>query len=297
MEVAYAKEYGFCSGVKRAVSILENAVARSAAGEKYFPAPVYTLGPIVHNARVVKSFESRGVRVASFDELMSAEPATVVIRAHGIPKQQYDFLARNGHSIVDATCKNIVVQYRGIKNAGKEGYNIWFVEEKQKDGKTHPEIEAKMSRVCYVPRRVSSAADIPSKGNFGRVAIVPQTTFDTDEYGKILMALKPRTYEVRQVGSICPATRLRQAAAKELAKSTDAIVVVGGGLDGRPSNNTLELAKAVSSLNSRVLLVADASELEKMADELKGAHTVGITAGASTPNDVIEEVAEFLGKI
>ncbi len=294
MKVKYAKVYGFCDGVRRAMDL---ASATFGSAKK---APVYTLGPLVHNKHVVEGLKENGVFPTTFEEISKAPEGKdiggVIIRAHGIPLNQQEFLegrSRNGLcTIIDATCFNIVMQYKLAEQYADKKYSLWIVEGKQASGKIHPEIAAKMSRINGGICRITCAEDIPDGGYYGNIALIPQTTFERKELDRIMEKLKARADDVQLLGDICEATKERQAAAIKLAKTVDAMVVVGGGLEGQPSNNTLELAHVSKGINPRTYLVADATELKK--DDFEGVETVGLTAGASTPDDIIKKVEEVL---
>lgn len=286
MRVVYAKHYGFCEGVMRAVGIAEK-----------MPQGSYTLGPIVHNKTVVERLAERGVRVASPDDLakkrlVPGAAIHVVIRAHGVPAEQAYRLKSMGYRVIDATCSNIIRQYHEADRLEDNGYEMWMAAERQPEGKAHPEITAKVSRLSRPAKIIACAEDIPSGRRYGKIALVPQTTFDLHEYGRILEKLRGMAEDVKEAGSICPATHQRQEAAMDLASRVDAMVIVGGGLDGQPSNNTMELHKASMGKNPRSYMIADASGIKNL--DLRGVRTVGLTAGASTPDEIIEEVADVL---
>ncbi len=289
MKIEYADYSGFCEGVRHAVNI----------ASKVKP-PAYTLGPIVHNKRVVDTLEQRGIHSVTFEELQAKKGpiGSVIIRAHGIPSDQREWLreleGKGRVRVLDATCSNIVRQYREAQEMKEQGYALWVVEERQNNGRTHPEIIAKLSRFGEGVYRITCSGDIP-EGIYGKIALVPQTTFNRDEFSAIKRKLEPVTQSIRIVGDICNATHNRQMAAKDLAERVDAMVVVGGGLHGQQSNNTVELAKVSRMVNPNTYLVADASEIN--SDDFKGVETVGLTAGASTPDIVINEVADILERM
>lgn len=275
MEVILARHAGSCYGVQRALdianSLLEEGVDAS------------TLGPLIHNPIVVSDLASRGV--APVEDLDHVKGDTVVIRSHGVTPQREDEMALRGLKIVDATCPYVARAQRGAAALAEQGCHVLVVGEAG-----HPEVE---SLVAYAERGgaqvdvVSGPSQLPS-GLQEPVGVVVQTTQTEETLEAVLSQLRFQGIEPNVKRTICSATHDRQKAAAELAKSVDAMVVIGG----KNSSNTTRLAEICSVFCESTFHIESASELSGM--DMSRFDSIGVTAGASTPEDQIEVVLDAL---
>ena len=276
MEVITAKTAGFCFGVKRAVELV---YSQAASGR------VYTYGPIIHNESVVKDLEERGVRVInSPEELRSLAAGTVVIRAHGVPEDIYRLIREAGHKLVDATCPFVLKIHRIVKEAAKRGEHVVIVGDAG-----HPEIQGIKSCVPGGSTVIVDAEEaekfVRDAGNGGlRLCVVAQTTYNFNKFKDIVEIFKKNSYYVNMLNTICNATEARQNEAAEIAAQADAMIVIGG----KNSSNTQKLYDICKSRCADTFYIQTLADMD--FDRLKGCGRVGITAGASTPNNIIEEV-------
>jgi 4-hydroxy-3-methylbut-2-enyl diphosphate reductase len=256
---------GFCFGVKRAVKIALNT-----KGNK-----VNTLGPIIHNPQVVRLLEQKGI--TPVNELKEASD-TLIIRAHGVPDSTIREAESLGLKVVDATCPLV----KRVKTAAKElydsGYSVLVVGEK-----SHPEVISIVKDVGLTV--IEKPSDVDNLPHYKKAGVVSQTTQTRGNFNEITKRLKSRCDELKVVNTICDATTNRQNSAVELAKKVDFMVVIGG-YNSSNTKNLAELCRRIITTRH----IEDASELEK--GWFEGKETVGITAGASTPDFVIKEVKE-----
>jgi len=271
LEIEVAKSYGFCFGVKRAIKIAEENPGSS------------TLGPLIHNnmeiERLKRDFD---VSLATtLDDVKSGE--ATVIRTHGIPKNDLKKLKEKGGRVIDATCPFVTKPQQIVEQMSEEGYDIVIFGDVN-----HPEIKGVMSYASGPVYAVLSVDDIAELHLKERVALVAQTTRKIEEYNKIINYLVPRHKEVRVFNTICNATFENQDAARELAQRADVMIVVGG----KQSSNTKQLYSICRSFCEDSYHIESEEELEKEWFDSK--RLCGITAGASTPEWIIERV---IGKI
>ena len=282
MIVTVADPAGFCFGVRRAVETVER-VAREGG-------LVVTLGPIVHNRHVVERFRAMGVREIA-DVAAIPDGATVIIRAHGVGKRVYDALHARGLTVVDATCPFVERIHKLVRRAEAEGRRPVIY-----GSKTHPEVVG-ISGWCSDPLVVERPEELeawlrenPARGNFP-LALVAQTTSNQIQWKKFGEIANFLCTNCKIFDTICEATDNRQAAAAQLAARSDAMIVVGD----KTSSNTRQLAAICGEHCERVYLVDNAAELA--ACDLSALHTIGITAGASTPAWIIKEVNQTMDEI
>ena len=275
MKVTVADTAGFCMGVSRAVKIARNT-ARETTGK------VYTLGELIHNKEVVAELEELGVWVT--EELPVA--GTVVIRAHGVPPQCLQSLAARGVPVVDATCPHVLASQKVIAGYAKDGATVVILGDSR-----HPEVIGLCGYARGRVEVIATIADIKRLNLPGEFLFIAQTTFSKDLFAQIAAYLKENYPGCRVVDSICDATQKRQDEARELARSSEVLVVVGG----KHSANTLRLAEIGVAEGSRVVHIEGVSELE--AADFAGCAAVGVTAGASTPVSAVEKVVSFLAGI
>jgi 4-hydroxy-3-methylbut-2-enyl diphosphate reductase len=232
---------------------------------------------LIHNPQAVEALQAKGVEVAT--SLAEVDEGTLVIRSHGVAPSIIDEAADKGLDVVDATCPHVSKAHQAARMLKDEGYAIVIVGEAD-----HPEVEGIMAHADGEAIVVESASTLPASLPSGRVGVVVQTTQSLSRLTEVVEALLPRTRELRVINTICSATGKRQQSAQELAESVDVIIVVGG----RNSGNTARLVEICRDVNPRVFHVETAEELQP--DWFEGAHVVGVTAGASTPDEQIQGV-------
>ena len=275
MEIVLAESLGFCMGVKRAVDLAYRAV------EKADGQPVVTLGPLIHNAQEIARLERDGITVA--DESSLPPRGTVLIRAHGVAPQAYADLKARGVKIMDGTCPYVHYSQRKATELHNAGYTVVIVGDKQ-----HPEIQGILGYInneAYVVKTVEEARALPALDRIGTIA---QTTISPQKYQTIIAALRERAREVNVCETICDATEENQKAIRGLAAEVDMVLVIGG----RHSANSNKLVEAAREQCSRARLIETAEEIDPA--ELRDAERVGISAGASTPDWMIQRVVERL---
>ena len=285
MEVKVAKTAGFCFGVQRAVDKVYELIDSC-------PDRLFTLGPIIHNEEVVNDLEKKGVRVASEEELKTLpEGSTVVIRSHGVGKKVYDQLEECGLSYVDVTCPFVLKIHRIVEKESKAGSHIVIIGDPD-----HPEVVG-ICGWCIGPytviRTKQDALDfVPPEGK--NVCIVSQTTFNYNKFKDLVEILRKKRYDntvlniLNILNTICNATEERQREAKSIAGEVDTILVVGG----RHSSNTQKLFEICKKECENTYYIQTPVDLD--SDMFQCSSYVGITAGASTPKKIIEEVQEHV---
>ena len=285
MEVKVAKTAGFCFGVQRAVDKVYELINSC-------PDRLFTLGPIIHNEEVVNDLEKKGVRVASEEELKTLpEGSTVVIRSHGVGKKVYDQLEECGLSYVDVTCPFVLKIHRIVEKESKAGSHIVIIGDPD-----HPEVVG-ICGWCIGPytviRTKQDALDfVPPEGK--NVCIVSQTTFNYNKFKDLVEILRKKRYDntvlniLNILNTICNATEERQREAKNIAGEVDTMLVVGG----RHSSNTQKLFEICKKECGNTYYIQTPVDLD--SEMFQCSSYVGITAGASTPNKIIEEVQEHV---
>lgn len=274
--VEVASESGACYGVERALELVER-VNREAKG------PVHTLGPLIHNPGVVSSLEEAGVTAVE-DSSEAAPGATLVLRTHGVTPAVEKRAREAGLEVIDATCPFVERVHRLAEKLASEGYQVMIVGEQG-----HPEVEGTRGHVPEAPV-VLSARDVETLEVSRRVALVVQTTLAVDDLRNVVGALVGRCDELRVCNTICDATSKRQAAAAELADRADVMIVLGG----MNSANTNHLAD-ICGVRATTYHVETLGEVDPAW--FLGAELVGITAGASTPRNQVEEMREHVARL
>ena len=278
-QVTLAKSAGFCFGVKRAV----NKVYEEAKKGR-----VYTYGPIIHNEEVVKDLENKGVKVINrLEEFQDIPEGTVVIRSHGVAKEVYDFLKKQDLKIVDATCPFVLKIHRIVEKESLAGNHIIIIGDKD-----HPEVQG-ICGWCQGPYTViknqeEAAAFVPPKGK--KISIVSQTTFNYNKFQELVEKISKKGYDSSVLNTICNATQERQVEAARIASSVEAMIVIGG----RHSSNTQKLYEICLKECKNTFYIQTLGDLDP--DSVSSVRSVGITAGASTPNKIIEEVQKICQK-
>lgn len=274
MEVCLAQSAGFCFGVRRAVDMVYKAAD---SGKK-----VYTYGPIIHNDEVVRDLEKRGVTVIkSLEQLSSLEKGIMVIRSHGISGKEYKRIAEAGFEILDATCPFVKKIHKAVAEKSSSGSFIVII---GNDG--HPEVEG-IKGWCngeYLVLDTLKQAEecvFPADKN---VFVVSQTTFNYKKFKDIVEIISKKGYDILALNTICNATEERQTEARRLAKASDAMIVIGG----KQSSNTQKLYEICKEECDDTYYIQTLVDLD--LNKLRSFRSVSITAGASTPNNIIKEV-------
>lgn len=270
MKIIVAKNSGFCNGVRRSVDLA------SKASEKNIK--TYTLGPLVHNPTQVKMLEKKGVSVVDENEVLEIKNSQIVIRSHGVSEKLKENLKKNSNEVVDATCPVLLNIYKKIIEKENEGYTVVIIGDKE-----HPEIKAMAS---YVNNGIIIKDETEAKNitNMSKLYVVSQTTNRIDFFENIAHELEKTNDDVVIENTICNATRLRQEACKSLSKEVDCMIVVGG-FNSSNTNKLYQIAQKYCENVQRIETVKDLP-LQKLSNF----NIIGVIAGASTPDQVIEEV-------
>lgn len=276
MEVIRAKSAGFCFGVKRAVDTVYEQV------EKQTGKQIYTYGPIIHNEEVVKDMEAHGVKVLrGEEELKGLEEGLVIIRSHGVPKRICDLMDEKGIEYVDATCPFVKRIHKIVAEESKKGSRIIII-----GNPDHPEVEGIRGWAGENVTVIKNAEEAEKFENTTseRICIVSQTTFNYNKFKDIVEIIEKKRYDILVLNTICNATQERQVEARRIASEVDAMIVVGG----KTSSNTQKLYEICQKECKNTYYIQTLGDLDPEC--VSSVRSVGITAGASTPNHIIEEV-------
>ncbi len=274
-EIVLAEPRGFCAGVDRAIDIVDRALQK-------FGAPIYVRHEIVHNTYVVADLKSRG---AVFIEDLADVPegATLVFSAHGVPKSVEQEAVRRGFRIFDATCPLVTKVHVEVAKLHKEGFEFIMI-----GHKGHPEVEGTMGQLLDGIYLVEDAADVAhvAPKQTERLAVVTQTTLSVDDAAHITQAVVARFPNIRQpkMQDICYATQNRQDAVKVLSKEVDLVIVVGSPT----SSNSNRLRDVAQRAGAESYMVDSAEEIKP--EWFEGKTRVGLTAGASAPDILVQQV-------
>lgn len=278
MQVKLAESAGFCFGVKRAV---ETVYRQIETGKD-----IYTFGPIIHNGEVVRDLEEKGVRVIeAIDEIRTLKSGTIIIRSHGVSRQVQELIEETGLECVDATCPFVKKIHRIVEKESEAGKRIIII---GNDG--HPEVEG-IKGWCKTPAIVVSGAEELEKISLNegeKACIVSQTTFNNNKFQDLVEIFKKKGYDISVVNTICSATEERQDEARRIASTVGAMIVIGG----THSSNTQKLFEICKSECPNTYFIQTLHDLN--LDLSESILCVGITAGASTPNNIIEEVQNYV---
>ncbi len=279
MKIILAKPRGFCAGVNRAIAIVNQAL------DRYGP-PVYVLHEIVHNTHVIRELAERG---AHFVEELEDIPigAITIFSAHGVSVAVKERAARLGLRTIDATCPLVSKVHRRVARLNRIGYDVLVI-----GHKGHPEVEGTCGHATGAVHVVSSPDEIKALNvaDPRRVGYVTQTTLSLADTREMLAAIRDRFPEIDEPErtDICYATTNRQMAMRELARLADLVLVVGS----RNSSNSNRLREAAEAAGTAAHLIDQAAEIDP--DWLQGKETVGVSAGASAPEYLVEEVVQWL---
>ena len=273
MQVKLAKKYGFCFGVKRAIDIAQNH--KNSA----------TMGPLIHNVKEISRLK-RDFKVDLYENITDVKKDdTVIIRTHGITKDDLKTLKSKDAKVINATCPFVTTPQQIVKKMSEENYSIIIFGDDE-----HPEVKGVKSYGddVHVVNNIDSLKNLDLK--FDKIATVAQTTKQKEQYSEIINSLIYKYKEVRVFNTICDATFENQAAADELSNEVDIMIVVGG----KNSSNTKQLFY-ICEKNTITYHIEDETELE--ISWFKNKHTCGITAGASTPDWIIQKVCSSIENI
>lgn len=275
MEITVAKTAGFCFGVKRAV---EKVYDQIATGKK----PIYTYGPIIHNEEVVRDLEEKGVQVInSKEELEALKEGVVVIRSHGVGREIYELLERQGLELVDATCPFVKKIHKIVREQCEAGRRVIIV-----GNEHHPEVEGIKGWGNEYTLAVESLEEFENLAlrPDEKLCIVAQTTFNYNKFQELVEIINKKSYNITIKNTICNATEERQTEARDIARKVSAMIVIGD----KSSSNTRKLYEICKGECEDTFYIQTLRDLN--LNDLRFIDSIGITAGASTPNNIIEEV-------
>ena len=275
MKIHLAKSAGFCFGVKRAID-----TALCAAGSKQ---DIYMLGDIVHNETVVRQVEAAGIKKIKL--LSNGKGKTLLIRAHGIPSSLLEKALEKGYRIIDATCPMVKEIHKIAKGMEDSGYRIIVIGDKD-----HDEVRGIVGQLKQKAIVIEDIRNIPGK-KIKKACIVVQSTQNIEKVARIIDALRPRMQQLKFFNTICKPTTLRQEETKRLPLENDVMIIIGS----KRSANTKRLYEISKALNKRSYWVESKENIRK--DWFKGAKTVGVSAGASTPDTITRDVINYLKKL
>ena len=289
MKITLSKYAGFCDGVNRAYKITEELVEN-----RKTPKPIFVLGSLAHNADVVKRIEAMGIKkidvendLIKFLQSSKVKIGTLIITAHGIGPDIYAFAERKGINLVDATCPKVIKVQRLARNFSRKGYQLIIIGEK-----SHKEVRGIFEWANGEAFFVENEKDI-KKIKFDsnkKIAIISQTTQNKDFVKKVINLIKKKYPKAETVDTLCETTHNRQNEIKKIAKDNDILIVIGSP----ESANSRRLWEIGKKNNPRAYFLEKADSIEKKW--FQGCKKIGITAGASTPNWIIEEVVEHIKK-
>lgn len=281
MEIIRAKHMGFCFGVAGAIDICY----KISKDEKNIGKNIYILGMLVHNEHVVKNLEDQGFKVIEeIDILQGKDPLKagdiIIIRAHGTSEKIFQILNEKNVEIHDATCIFVTQIRKTLVEMEKKGYDILFIGDKN-----HPEVKG----IISFGKRVTICEDLEELKNTHidrnkEYCLLTQTTLNKKKLEKIKSYLENNYLNVKILDKVCGATQVRQEAVEELAQKVDMLIVVGG----KTSSNTKKLYEISSNLNPNTYLIQDENDLKK--EWFEGKEKIGITAGASTPEEIVIKI-------
>lgn len=287
MKVTLAKTAGFCFGVKRAVEMVYTEAQK---GKQ-----VYTLGPIIHNEEVVSDLEKKGVKVISEqdlekmgEDLDELSGSTVVIRSHGVSEAVYRLLEEKKCEIVDSTCPFVKKIHDTVRKHAAKGYDIVIIGSRE-----HPEVQGILGWCLGRGTVLETEQEISSyePQNHGKkVCVVAQTTFNYKKFKDLVEIISKKGYDIIAVNTICNATAERQKEAQELAACSDAMIVIGG----KNSSNSRKLYEISKNQCESTYFIQTLEDLDMEC--VRSSESLGITAGASTPKNIIQEVLEACQK-
>ncbi len=277
MKTILAPKAGFCFGVKRA---LDMAMKTARETEQN----IYTLGPLIHNPQVVEDLSKKGIKVVK--DISDIPAGVIIVRSHGVGPEIFEKARERGLQIIDATCPFVKKAQELAKELNEQGYQVVVVGDKE-----HPEVTGIIGWTDQQGIVVETPEQAGKVQSFDRIGIISQTTQPEENFQEITTVLQSKAGDVKAFNTICHATRDRQSAAVDLAKNVDLMIVIGG----KNSANTQKLARLCAETGTPTRHIETAAELDKAW--LEGNQTIGITAGASTPDWIIEEVKRYMEEV
>ena len=294
MKTILAEKAGFCFGVSRAMELAEEQIKSGVR-------PLFSYGPMIHNETVVEELAQRGLAVADLEEIVALADrldkkikGTVVIRSHGITRAEYRRIEDAGFQVVDGTCPYVSKIHRIVEEYSSNGYEIVIIGDP-----AHAEVQGICGWVTASEKtdapsvkviRTPEEAEALSYPEDTKICVVAQTTFNLNKFQELVEIISQKGYYIKVCETICAATRQRQEAARELAQKVDAMIVIGG----KDSSNTRKLYEICKGLCPNSFLIQTKDDLDPA--DFHSFDYVGITAGASTPNNIIEEVQNHVRK-
>lgn len=275
MEITVAKSAGFCFGVQRAVDSVYKELEENSG-------KIYTFGPIIHNEQVVEDLNKKGIEVIdTVEQLKEIKEGTVVIRSHGVAKEIYDILEQQKLKMVDATCPFVKKIHNIVLDESNNGKTIIII-----GNDNHPEVEGIKGWVNGEVIVINKEEQIEklSLPEQTKACIVSQTTFNHNKFKYLVEIIRKKGYDITVVNTICNATHVRQVEAQKISSKVDGMIVIGG----KNSSNTQKLYDICRNERENTFYVQTVKDLN--LHELKSLKSIGITAGASTPKNIIEEV-------
>lgn len=275
MEVTVAKTAGFCFGVQKAMDMVHEQIRAA-------DIPIYTFGPIIHNEEVVKDLMDQGVGVIETeDELLKLYDVCVIIRSHGVGKHIYELMENHRIQIIDATCPFVKKIHRIVEEQKEAGRRVIII-----GNEKHPEVEGIRgwgAPDTLVVETLEEVDKLPLSVD-EKLCIVSQTTFNYNKFKDLVEKFSKKGYDIIVLNTICNATQERQVEAKRIASQVDAMIVIGG----KHSSNTQKLYEICQKECRNTYYIQTLGDLNPEC--VSSVRSVGITAGASTPNHIIEEV-------
>ena len=274
MEIILAENAGFCFGVDRAVRMTEDELSQTHSS-------VYSYGPLIHNPQAVKALEEKGLE--TIDGFEDIDDGRIIVRSHGVPKSIINEIEDSGLHLVDCTCPYVKAVHKKVQDYNSKGYSIVIIGDRN-----HPEvigINGWCENKAYIINNPDEAMELPE---MEKSCVVSQTTNRLDKFLELSSIVEEKSKETILFNTICNATKLRQEAAEEVAKKVDAMVVIGG----KHSSNTIKLAEISSRYCKNVFHIETIEELA--LQRLQNFNTIGITAGASTPDWIIKEAVKVM---
>lgn len=295
MKIIRAEKMGFCAGVRHAVTTADTALQQNSCGQ------VYSFGPLIHNPLALKKFENRGLKILSEEQISSLKREdTVVIRAHGVPPEVKERLEKTGAKVLDGTCPIVRANQKKCEGFAEEGCVIFFtgdanhgevigIEGAARRGAEKSGKELNFILVKSPETALFECEKVLSKNREKQknCVLISQTTFSVKLFDQIALVLKEKIPELKVLSTICPATYDRQDSLTDLCRLVDGVLVIGG----KNSANTNRLLDKAEKLCTHAVLIETADEIPEF---FFGLERVGLTAGASTPDDVIDDVEKRL---
>jgi 4-hydroxy-3-methylbut-2-en-1-yl diphosphate reductase len=279
LKVKIASNAGFCFGVKRAMTMAWHELEKNED-------TIYSLGPLIHNNQAVQKYEEKGLKtISAIDDV--GHKSNIIIRSHGVSEEIYNKAKENDINIMDATCPFVKKIHEIANRYYKDGYKIIIIGDSK-----HPEVIG-INGWCNNEAIIIKTLEdlkVVNLDNNQKYCVVAQTTINVNLYDKIVDEMSKQLKNIVLHNTICSATKVRQEAAKELSKEVEAMVVIGG----KHSSNTQKLVQ-ICEENAPTFAIETKEDLS--VNDLKKYDYIGITAGASTPNWIIEDVVNYLQNI